>query len=270
MGSPIEDACKMIRKGKVAEGLTQLEQAPDCPDKSIALAEIAYFTCDLEQAMDHEETGLMGNTDNATKAAPTHMDAYVRAARHTHQIDRATHFINDLTQTKVATARHPHIANMWRTVQAIAFERLSGSTTPRDYRPVKVNTEGPDPDTLIADLKIRYRHLDINDRETGGLVLADILRDGRTDLALDTYLEHSESKIIGCPHLDAARLFQAIGRPDQAKEALIRFTKDWAPHSRVTTQPMRMFQYFDLEPLWTPEFLNRIMHTPKWPWGIQN
>lgn len=262
----LRDILDTLRGGQIEIGLEQLEQIKGFgPQKAIVHAEINYFKSNYEIAMTNDESGLPFNDQwYAGNVLSEHFSAYTNTALMTGSILRAETFYSKFLTEKEKLNLPEHQIRTYRSQIERHLAKLKGENISSIWdKPIKIINDGKSTAEFIAQLK-QYRPKLTFDSEKGAeYLLHFMLESGNTDESLAYYEKFAAKIFLDDIHINAARLFYLTGQIDKAKQAIIRFAKNWYPVEYIQIAPMVLFNYDDLLPLLTKEFKQEILSLPK-------
>ncbi|PJK13198.1 hypothetical protein CO614_02175 [Lysobacteraceae bacterium NML120232] len=238
----------ILRSGQIEEGLAQLAQIDGfAPQKAAAQAEVAYFQSDFARAMTLDESWWPQSKQwYAINPLAEHLLAYAWAAKANGQVAHAQ---------KQLRAAFPASLK-------IAQNALAALTAP-DPAPAAERQSGRSMDDLLAQLKQykpKYRPYSADGVR---YLLHFVLIEASTRDALTYYEAHCALVDSFDHHMNAARLYHAVGDTAAAQAAICRAAPHFAPVEHTQVAPMRLWEYRSLTPLYTPDLLQTLLRMDK-------
>jgi len=262
----LRDAFVAIRSGDVDKGLSLMDGVKGFDaQKSVALAEIAYFREDYESAMSHDETALPCDGQwYAGNVVTEHLLAYTSAALVSKNIPRAkafyTHYLDIKKKDKSVPEHTLKVCRYQVTQHLLKLEKKKSKIDPDPLKPLK---KGKTLDAFNEQLRIYRPKLTLESPEGADYILFFMFEGYPTNDALAYYSKYASRLKCADHHLQAARLFAQCDSPDGSRDAMMLFAKGTAPVEHMQVTPMRLFEFTELHKVMTRDFKERILTTSK-------
>lgn len=263
----LRKALSAIRGGQVEDGLEQLAAIKGFePQKSSAVAEIAYFRGNLLAAMDFDEQALPFDGQwYASNVLTEHLVAYSRAALLSGNVLRASHFLQRFLAEKEKLNLPGHHLNFYRYQVAQHLQRLAGAQhLPSDPEPLPPLATGAPEEAFVAQLREYRPKLTFDSAAGAEYLLHFMFATAATTEALRYYHAYAEELCTENHHLSAARLYAQLGDAEAARKAILTYAAlAWFPVEHTQIAPMRLWEFGELLPILTSELTEKILVLPK-------
>jgi hypothetical protein len=282
----LQDILEIICQGEIERGLVQLKKFDGFePQKAAALAEIAYFQHNFENAMEYDELALMHNHEwYSSNILHEHLFAYTWAAISSGDKIRAKNFFKKFLKHEKDRSMpqdEEEEKEIWDDKKKLFLEdlnfmlkehgrRLDNKSLHEDmYEPsYVVKKELIKPGNFFIELLNKHRpKVSEDSKEAADYMLHFMYKYTNTKDFLVLYKKYAEDLFTTTHHINAAKIYVSTKQLEEARQAMRRMTlHGWIPIEHTQVAPMELFSHIDLLPLLTHKFCEELLHMKGQQW----
>lgn len=257
-----KDCFRMIRSGKVDEGIKMFDTIPGFEaKKNMALAEIAYFHFDWEKGLKLSCAFLPfpGET-HYSNIFDEHFELILLATYKTNAWEETLKSLTDLLKIYEKVGNKQVVFQIKEKIQEVKNK----TKTIKEFETAipKVRKTGKSLEDIIKQQQKYKPKLNNKELEKADYLLYFLNREGKTADFIKIY-EKFGAPLYQENHLRAAKEYIALDKIKKAQEALMNFAKCWWPIEQMQVEPVNIMTDKELLPALDKKFCEKILQTPK-------
>lgn len=261
----LKDAFKLIRQGKIEEGMAMMEGIKGMESqKAIAQAELAYFEYDWNKGLELSCSFLPDmEACHYSNIYDEHFAMIVLASHHTGKWDQTEKFLNDLLEgyKKLPKNKQPR-QRIFQIEEKLEMIRNKTETIKSFITKPVERTTGKSLEEIIEQQKKFKPKLNSKPLEKAEYVLYFLNYNGKTKDFINLYEEFGE-KLSYVQHERAAKEYLSVGDLQKAQKALMTYVKQWQPYEHMQVEPVILMTQNELLTALTKEWCQEVIKTPK-------
>lgn len=257
-----KDCFRMIRSGKVEEGIKMFDTIPGFEaKKNMALAEIAYFQFDWEKGLKLSFTFMpFPDETHYSNIFDEHFELILLA---TYKINAWKETLKSLTDLLKIYEKIGNKQVVFQIKKKIDEVKNKAKTIKEFETAIpKVRKTGKPLEDFIKQQQEYKPKFNDKELEKADYMLYFISRDGKTSDFIKIY-EKFGAPLNPENHLSAAKEYIALGKIKKAQGALMNYAKSWWPIEQMQVEPVNIMTDKELLPALDKKFCEKILKTPK-------